>query len=88
MCLEIGSEPLPDQAVSALASALEPLEPHPCGLEVHLLRSPAVAVHAEVLEMSAQSPAERGVSVRERQVPVAPTLFAEGCEEPPNPIRQ
>ncbi len=63
MCLEIGSEPLPDQAVCALASALKPLEPQPCGLEVHLLKAPAVAVHSEVLEMPSQSPAERGVLV-------------------------
>ncbi len=78
MRLEIGTEPLPDQAVAALASALEPLEPHPCGLEVHLLKAPAVAVHAEILEMPSQSPAERGVLVRELQVPVTPTPFAEG----------
>ncbi len=84
MCLEIGSEPLPDQAVCALASALKPLEPQPCGLEVHLLKAPAVAVHSEVLEMPSQSPAERGVLVHKLQVPVTPTPFAEGCEEPLN----
>ncbi len=79
MCLEIGTEPLPDQAVSALASALKPLEPQPCGLEVHLLKAPAVAVHSEVQEMPSQSSAERGVLVRKLQVPVAPTPFAEGA---------
>ena len=84
MGLEIGTEPFPDEAVSALASALEPLEPHPCGLEVHLLKPPAVAVHAKVLEMSTQSPAERGVLVRKRRVPVAPTPLAEISEESPD----
>ncbi len=78
MHLEIGTEPLPDQAVAALASALEPLEPRPCGLEMHLLEAPTIAIDAEVLKMPSQSPAERGVLVRKLQVPVAPTPFAEG----------
>ncbi len=78
MCPEIGTEPFPDQTVTALATSLEPLEPPPCGWEMHLLKAPSVAVHSEVLEMSTQSPAERGVLVRELQVPVAPTPFAEG----------
>ena len=82
MRLEIGTEPLPDQAVTALAAALEPLEPRPCGLVMHLLEAPTVAVHAEVLEMPSQSPAERGVLVRELHVPVAPAPLAEGCKEP------
>jgi len=76
--LEIGAEPFPDQTVTALATALEPLEPRPCGLEMHLLKAPAVAVHSEVLEVPTQSPAERDVLVRELQVPVTPTPFAEG----------
>ena len=51
MHLEIGTEPLPGQAYSALTSALKPLKPQPLRLVQHLLEAPAVAVNAEVLVM-------------------------------------
>jgi len=44
----VGAESLPGQSSSALASALEPLEPHPLCLVPHLPKAPGVAVYAHV----------------------------------------
>jgi hypothetical protein len=80
--VEIGPEPLPGQASAALASPSKPLQPDPFGPVQHELQGLGVAVHPEVALVTEQPPAERGVLILKREVPVTPTPLAEADEGP------
>ena len=75
MRLEVGAKTFPGQTTSALTSASEPLEPDPLDPISDLLKAASVSVDTEVLEMTAEPPAERGMLILERQVPVAPYVI-------------
>jgi hypothetical protein len=72
---QIGAEALPPQGL-ALTSTLQPLEPEAFDPVQDLAEASEVAVDAEVLVMPVQLPGERGVLLRSRAMPVAPTPLA------------
>lgn len=74
MRFEVRIEPLPGQAVSALAPAPELLEPQSLCPAQHGGEHPVVSIYAEVPDVSTQPPAERGVLVLEREMSGYPRL--------------
>ena len=62
MLLEQSVKPLPGQATT-LTAAAQPLVPDPLRRFDEQLQTSKVAVHAEVVEVSPESPCERGLLV-------------------------
>ena len=74
-------EPLPREAL-ALAPTAEPLVPGAPRLLEYQQQTTEVAADAEVVEVPAYTPAERGVLLLDRLVPVAPAEIGEGHLRP------
>ena len=69
-------EPLPRHP-APLTSPLEPLEPRPSCLPPELPKAAHIPAHPEICVVPSEPLTERGVLLRYRMVPVAPTPVAD-----------